>query len=389
MHSGKYIFSQVIEFVPRYEFEKLVKQYNGDFHTRDLSCYNQFLHLIFGQLTACNSLRDICLCLKAHQKSLYHLGFGNTVNESSLSRANERRDYRIFERLGCVLIDIVRTMYSKAIVPYMYSQEYELFALDSTTISCSIKLMEWALGKYSKGAVKMHTIIDLRGSIPTFICITNGRYHDSNILNIIEPVPNAIYTMDKAYVDFKELYNIDQCGSYFITRAKDNIRYNITETNYNIDKETGLRGDYHIVLTGYKSSKLYPAELRLVEYYDSENDEDLTFIANNMDITALEITDIYRNRWQIEVFFKWIKQNLTIKNFWGNSENAVKTHLWIAICAYLLVARIKATYDSPYTITEVATLISVSALEKADLRELLENPDLLSQNQNVNELTIF
>lgn len=389
MNLGKYIFSQVVEFIPKYEFDKLVKLYNGDFHARNLSCYNQLLHLLFGQLTVCNSLRDICLCLKAHEKSLYHLGFRQTVNESSLSRANERRDYRIYEGLGHVLIDIVRPMYSREPVLGLFLPDYDIFALDSTTISCSIKLLTWALGKYSKGAVKMHTLLDLRGSIPTFIHITHGKWHDSNALDIMEPIPFAIYAMDKAYVDFASLFRMDQCNAYFVTRAKDNMQFDILEKNYNLDETIGLRGDYLIKLTGYKSSRLYPQSLRMVEYYDSENDEELRFITNHVEISALEVTNIYRNRWQIEVLFKWIKQNLTVKTLWGYTENAVKTHLWMAICTYLVVARIKATYKSPYTITECATLLSVSALEKTDMKELLTLAEPLNQNKNVKELNLF
>lgn len=229
MNSGKYIFSQVVEFIPRYEFDKLVKQYNGDFHSRNLSCYNQLLHLLFGQLTVCNSLRDICLCLKAHQKSLYHLGFRQTVNESSLSRANEKRDYRIYEGLGYVLIAMVRPMYAKESVPGVFLPDHEILALDSTTISCSIKLLTWALGKYSKGAVKMHTLLDLRGSIPVFIHVTHGKWHDSNVIDIMEPIPFAIYAMDKAYVDFAALYRIDQGDAFFVTRAKDNMQFEVIE----------------------------------------------------------------------------------------------------------------------------------------------------------------
>ena len=309
MNTGKYVFAQVIEFLPRYEFDKLVRKYNGDFHVRDLSCYNLLLHLIFGQLTACNSLRDICLCLKAHQKMLYHLGFRQTVNESSLSRTNERRDYRIYEELGYILIGIVRPMHSNEPVPGVRLPGWEIFAIDSTTISCSIKLMTWAFGKYERGAVKMHTMLDLRGSIPTFIHITHGKWHDSNILDVMEITPWAIYVMDKAYVDFEALYNINAHDAYWITRAKDNMRYKIVETSYNIDQGTGLRGDHMIRLTGYKPGKYYPKPFRMVKYYDSESGEELTFITNQTDISALDVANLYRDRWNIEIFFKWIKQN--------------------------------------------------------------------------------
>lgn len=392
MNIGKYIFSQVADYIPRYEFDRIVKKYNGDYHVRDLTCYNLFLHMMFGQLTSCNSIRDICLCLKAHQKILYPLGFRQTVNVSSLSRANRDRDYRIWEELGYVLIDIVRPLYKKEPIPDVNLPGWEIFAVDSTTISCSIKLMSWALGKYERGAVKMHTMLSLRGSIPTFIHITHGKWHDSNFLDVFKIEPWAIYVMDKAYVDFEALFNINEHNAFWITRAKSNMRYEVIETNYNIDEDTGLRGDYTIRLTGPKPKKLYPKDIRMVRYYDAENNEELTFITSQTTIGALQIADLYRNRWQIETFFKWIKGNLTIKVLWGYSENAVKTQLWTAICTYLIVARIKASIKNcHYTITEVATLIGVSALMKMPLTDLLTNPEnnLLNENQNVKEPTLF
>lgn len=392
MNKGKFVFSQVIDFLPRYEFDKIVKKYNGDFRYRHLTSYNHLLHFIFGQLTACNSLRDICLCLSAHEKFLYHLGFRQAVNESSLSRAGESRDYRIFEELGYVLIQIARPLYSKELIPNVWlSSEQDIFALDSTTISCSIKLMSWALGKYERGAVKMHTLLDLRGSIPAFVHVTHGKWHDSNVLDIIEITPFAIYVMDKAYVDFGALYRIHTNNAYFVTRAKKNMKYEIIETNYNIDETTGLRGDYTIRLTGYKPKRLYPESFRLVRYYDSENEEELEFITNYLDFDALGIANLYRNRWQIETFFKWIKGNLTIKTLWGHSENAVKIHLWCAICTYLLVAIIKAKCKSPYSISEVEMLLRISAFERINIGELLTRPveNLPNINQNVKELNLF
>ena len=304
MNSGKYIFSQVMEFIPKYEFEKLVKQYKGSYHTRKFNAYNHLLHLLFGQLTVCSLSRDICLCLKAHQGSLYHLGIRQTVDASSLSRANESRDYRIFEGLGHVLIKGVRPLYAKEYIPKLQDlADYEIFALDSTTISCSIKLLSWALGKYSKGAIKMHTSIDLRGNIPSFILITHGKYHDSNVLDELSPVPMSIYAMDKAYLDFAALARIEECGAFFVTRAKDNMQYEIIEKSGNIDENTGLRGDYNIQLIGVKSRKLYPKKIRMVVFYDFDKDEEFKFITNNQDISSLEITYIYKKRWQIEVFF--------------------------------------------------------------------------------------
>ena len=346
--------------------------------------------MLFGQLTSCESLRDICLCLKAHENILYALGIATSVNESSLSRANEKRDYRIYEGLGKALIKIVQPLYSKMRLEYIAPQDHDLYALDSTTISCSLKLLDWAVGKYSKGAVKMHTVIDLRGSIPVFIHITDGRCHDSNVLDML--VPNAIYTMDKAYIDFEALARIDTEKAYFVTRAKDNMKYEIVSSHYNIDTSTGLLEDHRIRLTGVKSSKLYSKELRLIKYCDKETGEILTFISNmtdELELNGLEIANIYRHRWDVESFFKLIKQNLTVKHLLGCSENAVKTHLWIAICSYLLLARIKAVYNSPYSISEIRMLISVSALTKKDLKDLVTEPQPLTTNQDVNELTLF
>lgn len=346
--------------------------------------------MLFGQLTSCESLRDICLCLKAHEDILYALGMATSVNESLLSRANEKRDYRIYEGLGKALIKIVQPLYSKMRLEYIAPQDHDLYAFDSTTISCSLKLLDWAVGKYSKGAVKMHTVIDLRGSIPVFIHITDGRCHDSNVLDML--VPNAIYTMDKAYIDFEALARIDTEKAYFVTRAKDNMKYEIVSSHYNIDTSTGLLEDHRIRLTGVKSSKLYSKELRLIKYCDKETGEILTFISNmtdELELNGLEIANIYRHRWDVESFFKLIKQNLTVKHLLGCSENAVKTHLWIAICSYLLLARIKAVYNSPYSISEIRMLISVSALTKKDLKDLVTEPQPLTTNQDVNELTLF
>ena len=393
MNQHPFVIRQVFQLIPKYTFEKFVKHYKGDYRYRHFNSYNHLFHLLFGQVTGCDSIRDICLCLEVHENALYHLGILKTVDHSTLSRAGEKRDYRIFEGLGFEMIRIVSPLYKNEEVPDLESfKAGEMYAIDSTTISCSIKLMTWALGKYSKGAIKMHTILNLKGSIPDMVVITDGKYHDSNFLDEFEPHPNAFYVMDKAYVDFKALWEFNTAGSYWVTRPKDNIQYEEVERNYNIDDiNTGLRYDAIIRLTGYKSSQLYPEVIRLVRYYDSENDRMISFITNCMDISALEVTQLYRNRWQIEVFFKWIKQNLTIKYLWGCSENTVKIHLWCAVIAYLLIAYAKAIYKSSYTVTECATIIRVSAFERTDIATLLtkRQPETLLQNQNVNELTLF
>lgn len=383
MNSGKYVFSQLLEFVNKYEFNKCVKRYKGDYRVRDFNCWNQFVQLFFGQLTSLNSLRDICLCLKAHKRKLYHLGIKQHVNQSTISRANESRDWQIFADFGDYLIQLVRPLYQGSSIPNI-DIDNEIFALDSTTISCSINLLTWAEGKYSKGAVKVHTLIDLRGSIPSFILITDGKYHDSNALDEITPISEAIYLMDKAYVDFEALYHMHKCGAFFVTRAKSTLRYDVIEQNYNIDETTGLRTDKTIMLTVAKSKKLYPEKLRLVEFHDQEKDNELVFLTNNFDVSAMEVAYLYKNRWQVETFYKWIKQNLTIKKLWGHSPNAVKTHIWIAICTYLIVAYVKHSLKSTLSIYEIMQILGISAFDKTPVKELLTEFQVNS-DQNVKE----
>jgi len=383
MNSGKYVFSQVLDFVDKYEFNKCVKRYVGNYRVRELNCWNQFVQLFFGQLTTLNSLHDICLCLKAHKGKLYHLGIKQNVVVSTLSRANEKRDWRIFADFGNYLIRLVRPLYADFPIPKV-NIDNEIFALDSTTISVSINLFTWAEGKYSRGAVKVHTLLNLRGGIPDFILITDGKYHDSNALDVINFYANAIYLMDKAYVDFEALFRINNAGAFFVTRAKDTMRYEVVEQNFNIDETTGLRTDKTVRLTVAKSKKLYPEELRLVEFFDDTNSELLVFLTNNFEVSALEVANLYKNRWQIEVFFKWIKQNLVIKKLWGQSENAVKIHIWMAICTYLIVAYVKHSIKSNLTIYEIMQVLGISAFDKTSIRELLTEQHQF--NQNVKEL---
>jgi len=261
-------------------------------------------------------------------------------------------------------------MYANSPIPKV-DIDNDVFALDSTTVSLSLKLFAWAQGKYSRGAIKIHTLLDLRGSIPTFILITDGRYHDSNVLDVIVPQPDAIYLMDKAYIDFASLYKMNKADAFFVTRAKETMVYRVLETSFNIDETTGLRGDKTIKLKGPKSKLLYPENLRMIEYYDEEKDIMLTFISNNFDVSALEVARLYRNRWQIEVFFKWIKQNLTIKTLWGHSENAVNVHIWIAICTYLIVAQIKYALKSTLSVYEIMQILGISVFDKTPVKELL------------------
>lgn len=388
MHSGKYVFAQILSLIDRYEFNKCVKRYNGNFHNRGFDCWNQFVQLLFGQLASLNSLRSISLCLKAHIHQLYHSGIKKWVDPSVLSRANEHRNQQIFADFGNYLIRLVQPLYANSPIPNI-DLDNEIFALDSTTISVSINLCAWAQGKYARGAVKMHTLLDLHGHIPEYILITDGRYHDSNALDVIPFCSDAIYLMDKAYVDFEALFRINNAGAFFVTRAKENMLYKVVEQNFNIDKNTGLRADKHIELTVAKSKRLYSDKLRLVEFYDGQNNELLVFMTNHFEVSALEITLLYQNRWQIEVFFKWIKQNLIIKKFWGYSENAVKTHLWIALCAYLLVAHIKQLVKSPLSIYEIMQILSASLFDKTPLKDLLADNASFQSNQNSKDMVLF
>lgn len=381
MNSGQYVFTQILHFINRYEFEKCVAKYDGDYRTRGLNCWSQFVQLFFGQLTSRNSLRDICTCLKAHNNKLYHLGIKQYVNQSSLSRANERRDWRIFAEFGAYLINLVKPLYEREPIANV-NIDNEVFALDSTTISLSLKLFTWAEGKYSRGAVKIHTLLDLRGNIPTYILVTDGRYHDSNVLDILPVQPDAIYVMDKAYIDFAALFRIHKADAFFITRAKVSLDYTVVECNFNIDETSGLRSDKTIALNGYKSKNLYPKNLRLIEYYDEEKQVHLTFLSNNHEASALEIARLYRNRWQIEVFFKWIKQNLSIKKLWGHSENAVNIHIWIAISTYLIVAYVKYSLKSTLSIYEIMQILGISAFDRTPVIELLTE---FKNNQNFKE----
>lgn len=385
MHSGKYVFAQVLDFINRYEFEKCVKRYHGDYRAKELSCWHQFVQLFFGQLTARRGLRDICLCLKVHKEKLYHLGIKTYVNQSTLTRANEHRDWRIFADFGSYLINLVQPLYAGNAISRIKSDN-DLFALDSTSISVSLKLWKWAPGKYERGAVKVHTLLDIRGNIPTFVLITDGRYHDSRALGEIEIQSQAIYVMDSAYLDFKKLYQIHTQRAFFVVRAKEGLNFNIV-TSRPVNRRAGLICDQIIGLNVWKSKKLYPEELRRIEYYDKEKKNTLVFLTNKLSVRATEIVQLYKNRWKIEVFFKLIKQNLQIKTLWGHSENAVNIHIWVAICTYLIVAYLKFQIKSELSIHEIMQILEISCFDKTPILELFVKSQI---NQNVNEqLNLF
>lgn len=380
MNTGKYVFAQVLSLVDRYQFRKCVARYKGDYKARDLNTWNQFAQLFFGQLTGRNGIRDICLCLNAHDGQLYHLGIKQSVDHSTLSRANESRDWRIYADFGAYLIRLVEPLYTSR--PDLLSGiDKEVFALDSTTISVSMTLMDWAHGKYSKGAVKMHLLLNLRGNIPTFIHITDGRYHDINALDEIEVVPGAFYAMDKAYIDFLRLFKLASSGAYFVVRAKRNLKFKAVSSR-KVDKTTGLRCDQRIRLTVAKSRKHYPKNLRRIKFYDSEKDILLIFLTNDFEMDALDIASIYKSRWQIEIFFKWIKQNLQVKKIWGHSQNAVKTQLWMVVITYLIVAYLKLQLRSPHSVYEMTQILGISTFSKTPVNELFTKQSIQRKIEN-------
>lgn len=385
MNSGKYVFAQVLSLVNRYEFQKCVDRYKGDYRSRELNCWNQFAQLFFGQLTGRNGLRDICLCLSAHKSQLYHLGIKQSVDHSTLSRANENRDWRIYADFGTYLMSVVKPLYTENHTS-LAGIDKDVFVLDSTTISVSIILMDWAHGKYSKGAVKMHTLLDLRGNIPAFIHITDGKYHDVNALDEIDVVSGAIYVMDKAYIDFARLFRLERSNAFFVVRAKRNLKFKATLSR-KVDKAVGLRCDQSIKLMVPKSRRQYPDKIRRIKYYDNEKDMTLVFLTNEFDMDAMEIAIVYKSRWQIEVFFKWIKQNLQVKTLWGHSQNAVRTQLWIAISTYLIVAYLKHQIKSPHSVYEMTQILAISTFAKTPVNELLTESKI---NQNIKEqLNLF
>ena len=375
MNTGQSIFSQIMDFVPMYEFRKCVQRYQGNYKVRDFSCWNQFLCLAFAQLTYRESLRDIVCCLRSMEKKLYHMGFRGNISRSTLADANETRDWRIYADFAQVLIHIARGLYKDD--EFGVELDNTVYALDSTTIDLCLSLFPWARFRKQKGAIKLHTLLDLRGNLPSYIQITDGKVHDVNILDDLIPEPGSFYIMDRGYVDFARLYRLTQFCAFFVTRAKTNLQCRRVYS-HPIDKSLGLRCDQTIVLTGFYSSKDYPDQLRRTRYYDSETDKLLTFLSNSFIIPALTITQLYKCRWQVELFFRWIKQHLRIKAFYGTSKNAVKTQIWTAISVYVLVAIIKKRLDLDISLYTILQILSVTAFEQVPIIQVLTNFDYKS-----------
>jgi hypothetical protein len=387
MHSGKLVFAQLMDYFPRHEFNTCVRRYRGDQRHRGFSCRDQFLCLAFGQLSFRESLRDIETCLRAMSGKLYHAGFRGRISRSTLADANLAHDWRIFADFAQVLIAQARTLYAKD--EFGVNLQQSAYALDSTTIDLCLHLFPWARFRRRKGAVKLHTLLDLRGNIPCFIRITHGKTHDVMALDHLLLEPGAFYVMDKGYVDFARLHRFTRCAAFFITRAKKNIDYT-RRTAHRIDKESGVRSDHTIVLRGPKTSRLYPDPLRRITYYDIENKRRFTFLTNNFTLPALTIAQLYHCRWQVELFFKWIKQNLHIKSFWGNSENAVKTQIWVAVAVYVLVAIVKRKLKVEQSLNEILQILSITLFEKTPLFQALNMLQPTNSNtSSPNQLVLF
>src|SRR5664279_5579652 len=338
MNVGRTVFSQLVEFLPHQEFQKSVARYAGDRYLKYLSCWDQYLAMAFAQLTYRESLRDIEACLGSVGGKLYHMGFRGKVARSTLADANESRDWRIYADFAQVLIAIARPLYARDALGIDLHQS--LYALDSTTIDLCLSLFPWARFRKHKAAVKLHTLLDLHGNIPTFIRITDGKVHDVNILDEIMPEPGAFYVMDRGYIDFQRLFVFTLSAAFFVVRTKSNV---LLQRRYShaVDKRTGVRSDQTVILSSFESASVYPDALRKVSYCDAETGKRLKFLTNNFTLPALTIAQIYNQRWQVELFFKWIKQHLRIKAFYGTSENAVKTQIWIAVSVYVLVAIVR------------------------------------------------
>jgi len=387
MDPGKTVFAQLMDFLPVYEFHKCVQRYNGHYKVKRFSCWNQFLCMAFAQLTYRESLRDIEACLRSAQRKLYHMGFRNNVSRNTLAHANQVRDWRIYADFAQILIAQARRLYAND--SFGVDLDQTAYALDSTTIDLCLSLFPWAKFRARKGAVKLHTLLDLRGSIPFLVIITHGKVHDVNILDQLIFEPGAFYIVDRGYLDFDRLYAVHQASAFFVTRAKSNFRFRRLYSRP-VDKSTGVQADQIVLLEGFYSRKAYPDKLRRIRYFDTDQNKRFVFLTNNLTLSALTITQLFQCRWQIEIFFKWIKQHLRIKAFYGTTENAVKTQIWIAITVYVLVAIIKKQLKIDLSLYTILQILSVTLFEKTPILEVLSviQPQE-SGPEPGNQLTLF
>src|SRR5271169_6214070 len=387
MNQGRTVFSQLISFLPDREFRRCVARYQGDLRLRGFTCWDQYLAMAFAQLTYRESLRDIEACLGAMQGKLYHLGFRGKVARSTLADANETHDWHIFGDFAHYLIGVARLLHAED--PHGLGLDHALYALDSTTIDLCLSLFPWAKFRKHKAAVKMHTLLDLQGNIPTFISITNGKVHDVNILDEIVLEAGAFYVMDRGYVDFERLYEFTLSAAFFVVRTKSNV---LLQRRYShpVDKTSGVRSDHTVILSAIDSAKVYPDVLRRVSYLDVKTRKRFKFLTNNFTLPALTIAQIYKSRWAIELFFKWIKQHLRIKAFYGTSENAVKTQIWIAVSVYVLVAIVRKRLGLDTSLYQILQILSVTLFEKTPILQALQAHDSQSDLlDDANQFTLF
>ncbi len=387
MYTGRLIFSQITDHLPMHLFRQCVDRYRGNYKIKSFSCLDQYLCMFFAQLTYRESLRDIETCLKAQRNKLYHMGIRSKIARNTLANANKTRDWRIYADFAQLLIIEAQELYSNE--QFAVDLTQSAYALDSTTIDLSLSLFPWACFRKTKGAVKLHTLLDLRGNIPTFIHISDGKLHDVNILDQLIPEPGSFYIMDRGYLDFARLYRIEQWSAFFVIRAKSNFKYQRIYS-HQIDKNSGIKCDQSIKLTGFYSSQKYPIRLRRIKYLDPVTGKKLVFLTNNFSLPAPTIAELFRCRWQIEIFFKWVKQHLRIKSFFGTTENAVKTQIWIAISVYVLVAIIKKRLKIDVSLYTILQVLSLTVFEKMSLLQIFtENDYKTISSPNAKQLNLF
>ena len=387
MYTGKIVFAQVIDHLPLHTFRRCVRRYGGDYRIKSFSCLDQYLCMAFAQLTYRESLRDIETCLRVQKAKLYHIGIRGHVSRATLADANERRDWRIHADFAQALIHIARRLYAQD--PFGIELDHTVYALDATTIDLCLSVFPWAPFQRSKAAVKLHTLLDLRGNIPAFIHISGGRWYDVKVLDKIIPEPGAFYVMDRGFIDFARLHRLTQGTAFFVIRAKSNFQFRRLASRL-VDKASGLRCDQTVRTTGIRSTTSYPDKLRRITYRDPESGTALTFLTNNFTLPALTIAKLYKCRWQVELFFKWIKQHLKIKRFFGTSENAVKTQIWTAVSVYLLVAILKKRLNLEASLYTILQILSVTVFEKTPLFQMLNNSENTPHPQpNANQLNLF
>jgi len=387
MNQGQTILSQIMDYIPRHSFYSCVNKYHGDYRVRTFTCWEQFIVMAFAQLTYRESLRDIETCLRAMQNKLYHLGIKSNISRSTLADANEKRDWKIYADFANILIKEAKELYKDE--KFLNELDETIYALDSTTIDLCLSLFPWAKFRSTKGAIKVHTLLNLQNNIPAFINITDGSVHDVNILDELITEIGAFYIIDRGYTDFERLYTLNINNAYFVIRAKSNLQFQRVYS-HQVDKSQGLICDQLIFLKGFYPLKNYPTKLRRIKYFDSLNEKRLTFITNNFSLPAITIANLYRQRWQIELFFKWIKHNLRIKSFYGNSFNAVKTQIWIAISVYILLAIIKKKLKIEHSLYTFLQLISISIFEKMPINSMFsENNYINISDCSDNQLFLF